>query len=255
MYRSASNTELLTLDWEEMCSELVKGMFGGYASSCGDCEWFYEIDLSQALSVAARVLLQTCGWQIPQQQVHDSISGAFQAQLHHRTLEKSLWEAVDSLFGHDEKARTKVYNAISRSYEPALERALADLTPQEDLARVECFVRNWIDDSTCRAWGGLHEQAEEVLNKQTLVQIFDHLLQPFGDDHPFSAIPSVLIEDIGSPPPGWDFIPTVVDALFEQWANQEGMPSKRRKKKATEEGDEGEPAEDAPLEGESVKTE
>lgn len=231
MYKSASNENLLTLEWDQICEQLVKGMFdNGFHTSCGDCEWFYEIDLAPALSSAAMVLLPGAGWRVTPQQAYEAVSAAYQGNLDRITLEKAIWEMVENLFD-DEKVRTKVYNATSRAYEPALQTILADVTPQEDIQRIEGFVRRWIEDSTCRAWGGLHEQAEEVLNQEALVQMFDHLLQPFGDEHPFSCIPRVLSEGIGAPPPGWDFIPQVVEELSTQWENDKDMPSKKRRKK------------------------
>ena len=232
MNRAASDESLMTLEWDSLCEKLVQNMCGGgYAFSLGESEWFNEIDLSPALTAAAMVLLPAAGWRVPAQQAHELISSACQAQLDKKTLEKAMWEMCENLFGDDEKVRSKMYNAISRSYEPAVETAKKDLTPQEDIVRVESFMRAWIDDAACRAWGGLHEQAEEVMTQDTLVSIFDHLLQPFGEEHEFSAIPRIFTEEIGPPPPGWDFIPTVVEDLFNKWNNPESAPPRKRRKK------------------------
>ena len=46
-----------------------------------------------------------------------------------------------------------------RSYEPAVEKVLNDMTPMDEIERVQIFTKAWIEDATCRAWGGLHDQA------------------------------------------------------------------------------------------------
>lgn len=229
IYKSASDEKLLDMEWDQLCENLTKGMFHGFSSSCGESEWFHTIDLAPALSAAALVLLPAAGWHVSPQQAHHTVLMAYQHNLDRRTLEKVLWEMVQNLFD-DEKVRTKIFNAISRSFEPARERARNDLTPQEEITRVETFMKSWIDDCACRAWGGLGDQAEEYVNHETLVQMFDHVLQPFGDDHPFSAVPREFTETMGAPPPGWDFIPQAVEDLFNNWAASESMPKKRRKK-------------------------
>jgi hypothetical protein len=235
MHKAACDETLVTLEWDKMCRHLAKNMFtqSGY-TSLGECEWFFTIDLTQALLSAALVLLPAAGWRVPPQQAQYEISQAYHAQLDRITLEKALWEMCENLYGDDEKVRTKVYNAMIRSYEPAVEKVLNDMTPMDEIERVQIFTKAWIEDATCRAWGGLHDQAEEVLNHENLVNMFDHLLRPFGEDHEFSAIPRVLCAEHGPPPPGWDFLPQVVEDLFTQWANSDAMPSRKRKKKATE---------------------
>jgi hypothetical protein len=175
--------------------------------------------------------------------VFEAIQNQFQSSLDRMTLDKAIWEMVESVFGDDDKARAKVNHAISRSYDPALKVALADPTPMEPLHRVEIFTKHWIDDAACRSWGGLQDQAETLLSNETLVEMFDHLLQPFGDDHPFSAIPRELTEEIGPPPRGWDFIPQVVEQLFENW-NNPGAPSKSSKKRKKKGGGGGEDEEE-----------
>merc|ERR1712062_258647 len=122
-----------------------------------------------------------------------------------------------------------MYRALSNSYEPALKAALADPAPLEEIHRVELFISKWMDDATVRAWGGLADQATEILNEESLVEMYDFLLRPFGDEHPFSAIPRVLTEGIGAPPRGWDFIPEAVQNLFAQWEKKVRQESERRK--------------------------
>ena len=231
MYKACSDESLLALEWDQMCKTLVKNMFHGYSAACGSAEWFQTINLATALSSAAMVLLPVTGWQVPRDQVFELISVEYHTHLDKITLNKAVWEMCENLFGDDEKVKSKVFGAITRAFDPALARVLNDPTPQADIKRIEAFVKFWIEDSTCRAWGGLHDQAEETLTNESVVQMFDHLLQPFGDQHPFSAIPRVLSEDIGAPPPGWDYLPQVIEQLFENWANAENAPPRKRKKK------------------------
>merc|ERR1719263_2147086 len=128
-------------------------MFHGYSAACGEAEWFFQIDLVPALTAAAMVLLPAIGWRVPPSQVFETINTEFTLSIDRITLERAMWEMVESLFGDDEKARTKVFRAISNSYNNALQAALADPTPMEELSRVEVFTKAWIDDTACRAWG------------------------------------------------------------------------------------------------------
>jgi hypothetical protein len=231
MYKPASDPEILSNPWDEICVKLVKGMFQLF-SSCKDSEWFYSIDLVPALSAGAMVLLPCAGWQVPPSQIMEMMTREYQLGIDRITVDKALWEMVQSLFGDDEKCRTKMWNAISRSYEPAVNAALADPSPMQEIDRVETFMRRWIDDCISRAWGGFGDQAEEVLTLEAIVDMYDHLLRPFGEDHPFSCVPSVLCEEFGAPPPGWDFIPQAVQDLFDGWNNPTAGPAKKRRKKA-----------------------
>merc|ERR1719401_790205 len=145
---------------------------GGYSASFAEQEWFHAIDLTPALSAAALVVLPAIGWRVPPADVFEAISGEYNLNLDRITLDKCMWEMVESLFD-EEKARTKVFHAISRSYEPALQAALSDPMPMEDIIRVERFMKHWIDDTACRAWGGLGDNAQEQLTEETLVDMFD----------------------------------------------------------------------------------
>merc|ERR1719414_572176 len=134
-----------------------------------------------------------------------------------------MWEATQATF-KDDKVRTKVYNAISKSYWPHLDEALASSMarahfphyPQEDLRHVEEFTRAWIHDSMGRAWSALpsvNEEGEDLLKEDIMCRLFQRLLVPFGEEHPFSCISADLTERIGRPPSDWKFIRQAVREL------------------------------------------
>merc|ERR1711982_128776 len=97
-----------------------------------------------------------------------------------------------------------------------------------DLARVENFTKKWLEDSMNRAWGSI-DQCGEKLSEGNVARLFQNLVAPFGDDHPFSCIPGALTEKIGRPPRDWAYIRQAVKNLFSSWQRHSGGSSKKRK--------------------------
>jgi len=216
MYRSASNTELLSLPWEELCEKLCDGMMSsGYQTSCADSPWFFHVDLTPGLVEVAKELIRATGLRVPDPEVEYVVVAAYEDHLDRIALEKSLWNTAHEKFS-DEKEQKKVHQALSRAHPRALEEAQADPRPMEDITRVEAFTRRWIDDAVCRMWLSI-PNSESVLTPDLIVDLFRMLIAPFGPEHPFSCIPRKLCGPIGPPPTDWDFVPQVVEELFAQW--------------------------------------
>lgn len=71
------------------------------------------------------------------------------------------------------------------------------------------------------------------MNPESVVMLFQELLAPFGEEHPFSCVPGVLSQSIGRPPRDWEFLQEAVGEFFLNWNSAGTEPtyggaSKRR---------------------------
>jgi hypothetical protein len=243
MYKAASGSDLVQMPWHEMVSQLVQRAMHGFSVSCDKAAWFFAIDLSQAFFTAAMDLLVGTGKvnEIPANEaVRHVVLMEYEDKLDRILLDRAMWETTESIFS-DEKARTKVYNALSKAYPRALDQILnvivteddpnIRLTPEQQLKRVEEFLWHWIDDSMCRAWVSI-EGAESVLTNENVGQLFQTLIAPFGVEDPYTCMPQAVTGQIGRPPPDWVFVETAVTRLFGQWTGGgDGFrPAKKRRK-------------------------
>jgi len=233
IYRAAQSPELLTLRWQELGKRLVDQAMGSYGSACQDRQWFYEIDLSQAFASAAWELLCLNGKpRVRFSQIKELVEQEYEECLDKTLLTKAMWEATSMIFS-DIKAQSKIYTALHKTYQGALEETMADSRPLEKLQRVEIFIRKWIDDSMRRAWCSL-EAVEDTLTDKCVLRLFQALVAPFGDEHPYSCIPDCLTRGIGRPPREWKFIGQVVKQLFHTWkieAMSSGIGGSSRKRR------------------------
>jgi len=95
---------------------------------------------------------------------------------------------------------------------------------------VEDFMKKWLDDSMRRAWSAIQSN-ESIITEGNVCRLFQHLMAPFGNDHPFCCIPVVFTRKIGQPPREWPFIRTAVKDLFRSWSEESSMPMAKKKRK------------------------
>lgn len=238
LYKGASEPELMNMPWDEACKEMVKKAMNGYTASCGDCGWFFDIDLVPAFMGAAMELVAASGQAVPPEAMHEVLQSEYEDALDRRMLDKALWEVISTVFS-EEKVRQKAFQALSKAYWPALDEILNDgnlhreimygLDEATELRRVENFTRRWLDDGISRAWVSI-EQSEAGLNEDTLMELVKQMLAPFGEDHPYSCLPGAFIDRLGRPPPDWAFIRTVVTDLFRSWSGDSSGPAKKKRK-------------------------
>lgn len=238
VYKAASDPELLNMPWEIACKEMIARAMHGYSSACGDCGWFFDIELIPAFMEAAMAIFSFAGQAVHADAVYEVIQAEYEDVLDRRMLDKALWDVTQAVFPED-KVRSKVFNALSKSYWPALDEILNDgnlprefmygLDEQTELRRVETFTRRWLDDGISRAWVAI-EQSQVGLNERTLKELLKHLITPFGEEHPYSCLPGAFIDRLGRPPADWAFIRTCVTELFRSWNGQSSGPAKKKRK-------------------------
>eukprot|EP00747_Dinoflagellata_sp_TGD_P018947 gnl/TRDRNA2_/TRDRNA2_126840_c1_seq1.p1 gnl/TRDRNA2_/TRDRNA2_126840_c1~~gnl/TRDRNA2_/TRDRNA2_126840_c1_seq1.p1 ORF type:complete len:421 (-),score=66.67 gnl/TRDRNA2_/TRDRNA2_126840_c1_seq1:60-1322(-) len=234
IYNSAKNPDLLTMPWEEAVAKLVDQAMHSYHASCGEKQWFFEIDLNPSFVTACWEVCRAGAASQPRSpkftysKLQEAVNAAYEDYLDRVLLRKAMWDATAATF-KDATVQNKVYNALSKTWEPCLNDTQSNGRPMADLERVESFAKKWIDDSMRRAWCAL-ENTPQTLSEQSAIRLFQNLVAPFGDEHPFSCIPGVLTEQIGRPPRDWQFIKTAVKSLFASWkAEEQQRPAKRRK--------------------------
>lgn len=240
IYR-AVDVELLKLPWKQAAQELVTKAMTQLATQFSERPWFFQINFVPTLATTAWQLFgygANQGKHIKWEQLEEVVAIECINHVNRCRLDQVMWQTIQAFFD-DEKLRSKVWKALSGAYWRAVEITREEMEqqqgpfswsrkqdPRQDQLRVEMFVRRWIDDSTCRAWGAI-ESAGMELNEELLDGFFQALVSPFGLEDPFSCIPGELTENIGVPPPDWPFIPNVVHELFDEWTS--GSKKKRKK--------------------------
>jgi len=242
MMRAAADEELLPMEWNKLVKELVQRSMRGYSHSCNESEWYYEIDLVPVLTMTALDILSTAKRiRVHPQAVEDIVRVECDDAVERCMIEKTMWDTAAAMFT-DDKLRSKVWKCLSAAYWPALDEALASSMtrahlqrpPQEDLRHVEEFMRAWIHDSMGRAWSALpsmNADGDSVLTEDLMCKLFQRLLVPMGEEHPFSCVSSDLTSRIGRPPHDWKFIRTAVRELVSGQAHGRG-----RKRKSNNQG-------------------
>jgi len=229
--KAASSTDLYAMPWEQGTRALIETAMQGYSAACQDKDWFFEIELAPAFGVAAWEIVRAKGRpNIPYPKLQALVLQEYEESLDGVLLTRALIDGTHQTF-QNEAVSKKVYNALQKTYQPALDEVLADQTVSDDLQRVERFTRKWVEDSMQRAWAAIDGGA--TMNEEKVTQLFRNLVAPYGDKHPFSCIPGVLTERIGRPPREWQFIGQMVKELFEAW--QQGISTtKAAKRRKTE---------------------
>jgi len=254
VYKAAADPELLQLPWEAVCREVVERSMRGYSASCGEAPWFFSIDLPPVFCAAVWEILGGSGQShlVSPDTVHDVVVLEYDAKLDRMLLEKAMWEVASRTFS-DDKVKSKVFQAISRSYWPALDDALVPALMQEEMRggltedqesrHVEAFTKKWITEAMNRAWGAV-EQVGAELTGEIIVELFENLIAPFGDEDPFTCIPGALSPTIGRPPPDWPFIAQAVEELLSSWADSAARSYAKKRRRGNDDGEE-EAAEEA----------
>lgn len=216
LYRAGQALALLALPWERAAQQFVELAMQGYSSACGDEPWFFELDLGSALVAGAWELAQAGGMQPPGgfAELERAVMAQYEELMDATLLDKAMWSSTSAVLG-DGPVGLKVYKFVSAAYEAAFQEACADTRPLRDLRRVEAFVRTWMEGSMGRAWQAL-DNARELLSVENVVRLFQHLVAPFGEDHPFSCVPTALTQSIGRPPRNWLFLHQLARQLFEE---------------------------------------
>lgn len=230
IYNAAKAPDLLSLHWKDAAKKLVESAMTGYCAACQEKEWFYQIDLVPALTSAAWELLSAkWGRKVRHHELEEIVGSEYEEIMDKTMLQKAMWDISNGSF-EDPVVRSKVYNAISRSYQTAFDECIIDTRPRGDREKIEQFMKRWISDSMHRAWCAL-EGPDRALSHARVLRLFQASIAPFGEHHPFSCIPVVFTEVVGRPDCNWRFIRLTVEQLFASWRTEPSSSSKKRKPK------------------------
>lgn len=229
IYKAASAPELMNLPWDQAAAQFVESAMHGYSAACGDRQWFFDLDLAPSFGIAFWEIFTGTGQRAPWSEVEAVLNGKYEELMDASLLEKAIWDTAGLLI-KDESLRNKLAKALKKSHETAYKEAIDDPRPMADLARVEIFCRAWIESSMGKAWSTL-ETAGDLMTLDNLVWLFQDLVAPFGEEHPFSCVPAALTLSIGRPPRDWPFLTSAVRQFLADWNGQSSKEAARGMKR------------------------
>jgi len=238
VYNAAKSQELLLLPWEQASAQLVENAMGAYCASCSEKNWCFELDLGQALASAAWELARATGQArsrsgegpaVRFRQLKDKVIDEYEDKLDEALMSKAIWDATQVTFP-DVAVQSKVNRALSKTHAKALEECLADTRPMPELQKVEQFTTRWMDSSMRQAWSSL-DGGDSTISEGMVLRLFQNLIAPFGDVHPYSCIPPALIETIGRPPRDWQFLVDASKRLMASWRQELERPASAPKRR------------------------
>ncbi|CAE7480030.1 unnamed protein product, partial [Symbiodinium pilosum] len=220
LYKGAQAPELLTLHWHQAAEQFVDTAMQGFTAACGDKPWFFDMDLTSAFGMAFWEILTGSRQRAQWSEVEAVLNSKYEQLMDLCLLEKAMWDSAGSLIPDQEPLRNKLYKALKTSHEAAFREA-SEAPRLGDLQRVEHFTRTWIDGTISKSYSVLEQAEGNLMNEDSIVLLYQELLAPFGEEHPFSCIPAVLTQSIGRPPRDWDFLQEAVRQFFQTWNNPE----------------------------------
>lgn len=214
LYKGAQAPELLTMPWQHSAQQYIETAMRGYSTACADKPWFFDMDLTVAFHMSYWEILSGSGQNPPWSEVEAVLNAKYEELMDDCLLDKAIWDSSGLLLPDQEALRNKVYKGLKSAHERAREETLASPL-HDDLQRVEFFTKSWIHHSMGKAWQAIEQGG--LMNPESVVMLFQELLAPFGEEHPFSCVPGVLSQSIGRPPRDWEFLQEAVGEFFLNW--------------------------------------
>mmetsp|Transcript_25452 Transcript_25452/g.58652 ORF Transcript_25452/g.58652 Transcript_25452/m.58652 type:complete len:325 (+) Transcript_25452:150-1124(+) len=222
IYKAISAPMLSTMPWKAACAYAIERALQPLNNACNEADWFFEIDLLPVLTKAVWEVLSRIDSEVTFRQVQEEAYNVYHHVMDEVLLQKGMWQAVEDTFG-GQKERSKVFNALARTYQDALQGAKSDVGPPDgnapdknrECAMVRAFFKRWLEDSMNRVWN--IEYADRLFTPPAVQELFQRLLSPFGEENGFSCVPSELTTLSGPPPPTWGYVATAVQELFKKW--------------------------------------
>ena len=235
---AASNKRLQGLSWIHCIKMFVGDAMDRFASACEDKDWFFEIDLVPAFLDSSWAVVQRFSCQqtrVPE--VKCQVQEIVQDKLDAVVLTKAISLATRATF-KDDCVVHKVISCLRKTHD-IVSREVADLADGRMLGSLtQCFVQRWIVESMHRCWTSVGSEAPLQLNEASVIGLFEKLVIPFGDDHPYTCIPLGRGEE--RPQKDWLFIRGVVSSMFDAWNKDScGSANKRKRKRSGCDGAEG----------------
>lgn len=235
LYKSACNPELVKMDWKDCCTAFVNGAMNAYAASCHARNWFYKIQLAPVFGRAAvEILTASVAANLPSwEDVNERAIEGYNCYLDECCTQKGIWTSVTKFFPFcpGDKLASRISSVLQKTHKQACDHVLEDSRLEDDVDRVEAFVKKWMEDSLPRIWMVLGSDARRrSLTPAVAEKLFHQLIAPFGLSHDFSCLPIVLWEAIGRPGSDWKFVAETARNIFWRWEQEAARPRKKRRK-------------------------
>eukprot|EP00913_Durusdinium_trenchii_P034478 g32257.t1 len=207
LYKGAQAPELLTLPWQQAAMQFIENAMRGYSNACAQKDWFFDMDLTSTFHMAFWEIFSGSGQSAQWPEVEAILNSKYEELMDDCLLEKAMWDSSGIFLPDNEPLRNKLYKGLKNGHEAAL-KEVSTIYLRDDLQRVEAFTRSWIHHSLGKAWQAAEQGG--LMNHESAVMLFQELLAPYGEEHPFSCVPSALTKTIGRPPRDWDFLQEAV---------------------------------------------
>ena len=174
--------DLNSRNWRNVVKSFITYGMETHARTFQSKPWFFEIDLVPVLTSAAWIILgETRIWFIPmnRQEIEDEVLQNYEDALDRVVMVKALWDASKATFPGQDVIINKVYTALCKTQGDAIDKASGNIFG---------FMRCWINDFMAKCWYSL-QNPKNILTEESVTRLFNNLVSPFGDDHPFTCIP------------------------------------------------------------------
>lgn len=229
-HRAAQMPELLVAPWDEAVKRYIDQAMMSYTAAASDTPWFFELDLASSISAGLWELLK--GNNADERHgfkwLERAVSAHYEIVMESSLREQAMWLATRAAF-RDETVSKKMFKAVQSSYESALEQVAVVQQSVLPLERVERFAREWIGRVVDRAFQVIDDPQE--VTEETLLGLFENLVAPFGNDHPFSCIPAKITVKLGRPPQDWPVLRNAIAKNIEEYNQACAAPKSKKRKK------------------------
>lgn len=217
LYKAAQPVELLSQPWDQAAQQIQENAIHNFASSCGEKPWFFEVDLAPAVCALAWETIQASTFR-PRpdfEELEKVCTGQYEDLMDVLLMEKAIWAATSAVLGEAVPVN-KISKILLSTHQGAFNLVMSYSKPATDSEKVELFMQCWLNHSMERIGWSLNSAA--ICTQEIVESLFQALVAPFGEKHPFSCVPAALTRRIGRPPSEWPFLREAVKVLFETWA-------------------------------------
>jgi len=218
-----------------MVQELVSQAMTNCQPALSEKEWFFDLNLIPTfVDIAETIIAEFYDIRVAHNAIMEVAKAESDSMKHSFAQDQAMWFVCEQ-FLEDPKQQKSLCNALSKTWATATQDTHRELDatnrdiykemkPQEELQRLERFLKRWLNDALSRAWATLESTGFDVAAMIELVKL---LIAPYGEEDWMSLIPKSLTETLGRPPLDWTYAREVSEELWAEWNG--GKPAKKRR--------------------------
>lgn len=218
IYKAGSQREVLREPWEKAIRTFVSSAMSSYTGPCTWQRWFLEVDLRGTMEGVAWYLMQANdGSPLTRGQVNAIAAKVHDEEFIDAWLRRNIYNSVHTVFNCkvDQKTLGKIVYAVCKSRETVLRGFRED--GRAPTARLDTFLKLWVEDAMGRAWSSLGEEgAADLLSEDAMVRTFELLTAPRGEAYRDTCLPLDILK-APRPEKGWPAIGREVRRVLNSW--------------------------------------